>query len=81
MMSESDQNEDKLKHVDMFAVSPKKKTLLVPESAGQLGRPRQVANELMHQYRCTLRQEITSGRETKARGTSDSVARGRVGSA
>ena len=34
--------------------------LLVPESARQLGRPRQVENELMTHYRCTLRQEITS---------------------
>ena len=80
MMSESDQNEDQSKRVDVFALNPRE-TLPVSESARQLGRPHQVENVLMNQYRCALRQEITSGRETKTRGGSDSVAKGRVVSA
>ena len=54
MMSESDQNEDKSKRVDMFAVTPTE-IHLVSGSARQLGLPHQVGNELMNQYRCTVR--------------------------
>ena len=64
----------------MFAVSPRE-TIPVSESARLLGLPHQVENELMNHCRFTLRQEITSGCETKTRGGSDSVAKRRVDSA
>ena len=69
-MSESDQHEDQSKRVDMFAVKPR-----------EILRASESARQLINQYRCTLRQKITRGRETKTSGGSDSVATERVDSA